>query len=121
MGSHDLELPEHLTLPASEAATTLTLEIAYSFLPTAWRKGYATESAQAMFDACERGRSFWEPFSKLYIRAIVNDGNPASMRVMQKIGMTKRGVFVIENRPVFLAGQIRDHHELHIYGRRLLE
>jgi RimJ/RimL family protein N-acetyltransferase len=88
-----LALPEHLTLPVAAATTTLTVELAFMFLPIAWGKGYATESVEAAFESCRRARSFWTPFSKLYVRAIVNEGNPASLRVMEKVGMTKSGVY----------------------------
>ena len=67
-----LALPEHLTLPVAAATTTLMVEIAYLFLPIGWGKGYATESVRAVLESCKRARWFWAPFSKLYIRAIVN-------------------------------------------------
>ena len=120
-GASNLVLPEHLTLPAEATTTTLTLELAYSFLPSGWGTGYATESVNAVLESCRRARSFWAPFLKLYIRAIVNEGNPASMRVMEKTGMVKRGVYELNGKPVFLAGEWRDQHILHIFGRHLLE
>ncbi|KIW32730.1 uncharacterized protein PV07_04258 [Cladophialophora immunda] len=116
-----LVLPEELTLPAAAASTTLTVELAYMFLPTAWGQGYATESLGAVFESCKRARSFWTPFSKLYVRAIVNEDNPASMRVMDKTRMTKRGVHTLTGRTVFLAGEWRDRHSLHIFGMHLIE
>ncbi|KAI9749234.1 MAG: hypothetical protein M4579_006950 [Chaenotheca gracillima] len=116
-----LPLPEHLTLPAAAAATTLTVELAYSFLPKAWGKGYATESLEAVFESCKRARSFWTPFSKLYVRAIVNAANPASQRVMDKTGMAKRGDYEWTGKAVFLAGEWRERDSLHIYGMHLLQ
>jgi RimJ/RimL family protein N-acetyltransferase len=115
-----LALPEDLTLPAAAATTTLTVELSYLFLPIGWGKGYATESVEAVFQSCKRARSFWTPFSKLYIRAIVNEGNPASLRVMDKTGMTESGVFDWTGK-VFLAGEWRERDSLHIFGMHLLE
>lgn len=116
-----LALPEDLTLPVAAAATTLTVELGYSFLPTAWGKGYATESVEAVFEACKRARYFWTPFSKLYVRAIVNEDNPASLRVMDKIGITKRGVYEWTGKAIFIAGEWRERDSLHIFGMHLLE
>jgi len=114
-----LELPEDLTLPATAATTTLTVELAYTLLPIAWGKGYATESVDAVFESCKRARAFWTPFSKVYIRAIVNEGNPASRRVMDKIGMTNKGIYNWTGH-IFLAGEWREQDRLWIYGRDLL-
>ena len=116
-----LALPEDLTLPVAAASTTLTVEIAYLFLPIGWGKGYATESVEAVFESCKRALSFWTPFSKLYIRAIVNKDNPASVRVMDKTGMTKSGVYTWTGKAVFLAGEWRERDNLYIFGKHLLE
>ena len=116
-----LALPEDLTLPAATADTTLTVELAYSFLPIGWGKGYATESVQAVFESCKRAPIFWTPFSKLYVRAIVNAENPASSRVMDKTGMTKKGVYEWSGKAIFLAGKWRERDSLSIYGRYLLD
>ena len=121
MDARSLALPEDLTLPAAAATTTLTVEIAYMFLPTGWGKGYATESVEVVFESCKRARSFWTPFSKLYVRAIVNEDNPASQRVMEKTGMTKRGVYDWTGKAIFLCGEWRERDSLGIYGMYLLE
>ncbi|KIX06750.1 uncharacterized protein Z518_04726 [Rhinocladiella mackenziei CBS 650.93] len=117
----NLALPEDLTLPVAAATTTLTVELSYAFLPIGWGKGYATESVKAVFESCKSARSFWTPFSKLYIRAIVNGSNPASLRVMDKTGMTKKGVYDWTGKAIFLAGEWRERGSLHIYGMHLLE
>jgi RimJ/RimL family protein N-acetyltransferase len=116
-----LTLPEDLALPVAAATTTLTVEVSYSFLPIGWGKGYATESVKTAFESCKRARSFWTPFSKLYIRAIVNERNPASLRVMDKTGMRKSGVYDWTGKAIFLAGEWRQRDSLHIFGMHLLE
>lgn len=116
-----LALPEDLTLPVAAATTTLTVEVAYLFLPMGWGKGYATESIKAAFESCKRAQCFWTPFLKLYVRAIVNECNPASLRVMEKVGMMKRGVYEWTGKATFLAGEWRERDSLHIFGIHLLE
>ncbi|KAM5470179.1 hypothetical protein MauCBS54593_004063 [Microsporum audouinii] len=119
LDSHSLPLPEHLTLPAAAAATTLTIEIAYSFLPVGWGKGYATESVKAVFEGCRQARSFWIPFSKLYVRAIVNAENAPSKRVMEKTGMVEKGVHEWRGRAVFVGGRWREVDSICIFGMYL--
>ena len=121
LDASSLALPEELTLPVAVARTTLTVEIAYMFLPKRWGKGYATESITAVFESCRRARSFWTPFSKLYVRAIVNQSNAASQRVMEKTGMTEEGVYEWSGKAVFLCGEWRERDSLCIYGMHLLE
>lgn len=119
--ANSLSLPENLLIPAAAATTTLTVELAYHFLPVAWSKGYATESMKAVFDSSKRARSFWAPFSKLYVYAIVNEENTASMRVMQKTGMTENGIYEWAGKAIFLAGQWQERSSLHIFGTHLLQ
>lgn len=121
LDSSSLPLPENLTVPAAAAATTLTLELSYMFLPTAWGRGFAAESLSAVFAACKNTPSLWEPFTKLYVRAVVNDENPPSMRVMDKTGVAKRGIYVWTGDAVFLGGEWRQRSVLHIYGKYLIE
>jgi RimJ/RimL family protein N-acetyltransferase len=121
LGPYSLDLPEHLTIPASATDTTLILETGYYFLPKGWGKGYATEAVNAMFDAAQKAPSFWAPFTKVYVRALVNSANPRSKRVMAKTGMVEIGVLEWSGDPVFIAGEWRDHDSLHIFNRYLLE
>lgn len=65
-------------------------------------------------------KSSWiSPFTSLYIRAIVNQGNPTSKRVMEKIGMEKKGIYEWTGR-VFLAGEWRVRDRLQIFGKVLV-
>lgn len=121
MDASALPLPEDLTVPAADASTTLTATLAYSFLPIGWGKGYATESINAVLEACKRAGSFWAPFPKLYVRALVNDENAASQRVMEKTEMRKRGFYEWTGEATFLAGKWRKRDRLHVYGMYLLE
>ncbi|KAI4157756.1 MAG: hypothetical protein LQ342_008020 [Letrouitia transgressa] len=121
LDDRSLALPEDLTLPTTAAATTLTVELAYNFLPIAWGRGYATESIKAVFESCRKTPSFWSPFSKLYVRAIVNEANPASQRVMDKTGITRRGVYNWTGEAVFIAGEWRQRDTLFIFGMYLVE
>ncbi|KAL8928731.1 MAG: hypothetical protein Q9208_001509 [Pyrenodesmia sp. 3 TL-2023] len=121
LDANSLPLPAHLPLPPPASPTTLTLELGYQFLPVGWNKGYATESLAAIFEACHRSPAFWSPYPKLYVRAIVNEMNPASLRVMEKTGMADRGVYEWSGKAVFLAGEWTERSRLHICGRYLLE
>lgn len=108
-------------MSAEEAASALTVELAYSLLPTAWGKGYATEAVKAMFEACKNRKSFWEPHSKVYVRAIVNDRNPASQRVLPKTGMVEKGIYEWKGKPIFLGGEWVEQDNLHIFGMYLFK
>ncbi|KAK3385656.1 GNAT domain-containing protein [Podospora didyma] len=116
-----LAIPEHLVLPRSEAATTLTLEIGYMFLPFAWNKGYATEAVVTTFVATKRAQQFWTPFSKVYVRGIVHEENVGSLRVLEKAGMERKGIYEWTGEPIFHGGKARAEANLHIFGLHLLE
>lgn len=117
-----LQIPEEFIIPAAEAATTLLTEISYMYLPGAWGKGYATESVRAALAACGRAKSFWAPWERVYVRAIVNQRNPASARVLNKI-MTHKGTWewTAPGKPLFIGGEWREQDFLEIYGFHALE
>ncbi|KAH7071453.1 GNAT domain-containing protein [Paraphoma chrysanthemicola] len=125
------ELPH---LGHASTPTTLSLELAYMFLPESWGRGYATESISAMLGACTRvDRRYWQPWEKVYVRAIVNDENAASQRVCEK-SLMRRGreevgageeegkmeVLDFDGGRFFIAGKWRTHHRLYVYGREIV-
>ncbi|KAH7128475.1 GNAT domain-containing protein [Dendryphion nanum] len=121
LDNNHLPLPENLTLPASELPTTLPTEIAYMFLPKSWGKGYATEAVHAVLAECSTVKDFWAPYEKVYVRALVNDGNPASQRVMKKAGMELRGIYEWTGKAIFIAGEWREKDTLWIFGKYLFK
>ncbi|KAH7396132.1 GNAT family acetyltransferase-like protein [Pyrenochaeta sp. MPI-SDFR-AT-0127] len=127
-GPNDLEIPAAHIDPTTLNPSTLVLEIGYQFLPVSWGKGYATESISAIFDALKRAAqpstnesSYWLPYQNLYVRAIVNEENPASLRVMAKTGMQKTGIWEWTGEAVWLAGRWIDKSKIHIFGKYLIQ
>ncbi|KAH7079692.1 GNAT domain-containing protein [Paraphoma chrysanthemicola] len=128
------ETTEMPHLGHASTPTTLSLELAYMFLPTSWGRGYATESISAMLGACTRvDKSYWQPWEKVYVRAIVHDENTPSQRVCEK-SLMRRGrdevgageeegkmeVLDFEGGRFFIAGKWRSHHRLYVYGREIV-
>ena len=71
-----------LSIPPYETPASPCVEVGWRFTPTAWRKGYATESATACLN--------WG-FNDLDLSEIVSftfEGNTRSIRVMERLGMT---------------------------------
>lgn len=105
----------------ASTATRLSLEIAYSFLPTAWGKGYATESISALLEACGRvPAAYWAPYESVLVRAIVHHENVPSQRVMEKCGMGEPGVLEFEGGNYFIAGYWQSKHRLFVYGKNVV-
>jgi RimJ/RimL family protein N-acetyltransferase len=72
---------------ARNAQEPTEVELGYRFRPDAWGQGFATEGAGALLaDALQR-----PDVTRVYAHALVS--NPASIRVMQKIGMTYAGLW----------------------------
>jgi hypothetical protein len=57
----------------------------------------------------------------VYVRAIVVAENTASMRVVEKGGLSELGVVMWEGEPVWLAGRMSGREELRIWGGWLVE
>jgi RimJ/RimL family protein N-acetyltransferase len=87
-----------------EADCPSSAEIGYLFLRQAWGQGYATESAAAILELGFRRLGFHRVWGKCHTK------NPASAKVMAKLGMTHEGTL---REHVWL----RDHfRSSHIYG-----
>lgn len=119
LSSSETARPPRLT--HASTAQTLSLELAYMFLPGFWGQGFATEAICAMLNACARTEAgFWEPWEGVWVRAIVNAENGASRRVMAKCGMGEpEDVSVLGNR-VWVAGKWTVDHELCVFGKRVV-
>jgi RimJ/RimL family protein N-acetyltransferase len=63
------------------------VEIGYRFRPDAWGQGFATEGAEALLAATLRRHDV----TRVYAHALLS--NDASIRVMQRIGMTYAGLW----------------------------
>jgi RimJ/RimL family protein N-acetyltransferase len=120
-GANDLVLPAHLFPSSSFSSSVLNVEIGYSFLPTVWSRGFATESVTAVLSACRRAKDFWAPFERVYMCAIVNVENLASLGVMRKSGMGELGVWEWTGKEIWLAGKWRDKGYLCVWGMWLVE
>lgn len=58
-------------------------QLGYMFSRDHWGQGYATEMAQALIDHC------WARYDWVHVRADVFADNPASARVLQKLGFSE--------------------------------
>lgn len=60
----------------------LGLEVTYSLAPSAWGNGYATEAAAAVIDYA------FGPLGLPQVLAEIDEGNAASIAVVERLGMT---------------------------------
>lgn len=123
---YHLSLPPDLVIPKAQESNTLVTELAYSFLPYSWGRGYATESLCAVLDAVRSPADslFWAPWEKVWMRVIVNWRNPASSNVMRKLekkGVVEKGVFEWKGEKIFIGGEWRTEDDLFIFGVWLRE
>jgi [ribosomal protein S5]-alanine N-acetyltransferase len=64
----------------------LGLEVIYSLAPGAWGRGYATEAARAVVEHA------LGPLGLTEVLAEVDEGNEASVKVIERLGMTRFAV-----------------------------
>ena len=120
-GPTDLFIPAAYVDPGTQNPNTLSTELGYQFLPHAWGKGYATEAVGAVLNAVKDALSFWAPYEKLYIRALVNELNPASQNVMKKLKWNNVGTWEWTGDKVFLGGEWITVSRICIYDKWLIE
>jgi RimJ/RimL family protein N-acetyltransferase len=77
------------------------VDVGYAFLPEHWGRGYAFEAANATVELGAR------KFGLTRIIGVVSDHNAASIRVLEKLGMTFERMYPM--RP--------DEPEVRLYGR----
>src|SRR4051812_6291787 len=78
------------------------VELGYTLARAAWGHGYATETAGALVEHAFGALRFPR------VMAQVEPDNLASRRVLEKLGMTERGVRVAYGRPHLLYGVERE-------------
>jgi len=110
------------SLPIPSTSTTTNMRVlGYALFPSAWGKGYATEAGHALLNAYTAFASSTTSFSsaqedndgserqtgKTYIEAAVDEGNPGSVKVLEKLGFKKLG-WKHEEGEVWLNGAWRN-------------
>jgi RimJ/RimL family protein N-acetyltransferase len=77
------------------------MEIVYMLIPKEWGKGFGTEAVQLMVDYLFLSKDHAR------IQAIINVGNKASQRVLEKSGFQREGTM---RKCIFSRGELRDYH-----------
>jgi RimJ/RimL family protein N-acetyltransferase len=107
-------------VPAAGEPGALVVELAYMFLPGAWGRGLATEAVRAVVGAArEGGAAFWAPWESVWVRVVVNGRNGPSVRVMEKVGLRKMGVYKWEGERLWIGGEWAVKDDLVIFGGEL--
>jgi RimJ/RimL family protein N-acetyltransferase len=90
--------------------------LGYALFESAWGKGYATEAVSALmasfesFNAAKRADAKKNGADEVwtFVKAEVDYDNPASSKVMEKMGFENLGKVVEKGGKMFLGGQWRD-------------
>jgi RimJ/RimL family protein N-acetyltransferase len=118
----DLAIPPSYFPATVSSPSTLVLELGYSFLHASWGRGFATEAVSAVLAACRGAdRGVWGACEKVYLRAVVNVENGASLGVVRKSGMEDLGAWIWEGEEMWFAGEWRERTELRIWGGWIVE
>jgi RimJ/RimL family protein N-acetyltransferase len=103
-----IPLTESFSPPDGPTTGILKLELGYSFLPTVWRNGYATEAITGVLDSTKRFIKDLVPFQKVYVEAVVSPDNPGSWKALEKAGAKRVGLYEWDGERIVLAGKLRD-------------
>jgi hypothetical protein len=94
----------------SQLPSVQVFTLGYMFLKDSWGFGYATEAVAGVlseFRGIVSSAAGTTAATPMFVQAIVSPNNPASLRVMQKIGATNLGIKDWKERK-FLAGAWQD-------------
>ncbi|KAK5995664.1 hypothetical protein PT974_04081 [Cladobotryum mycophilum] len=96
-------LPIQSPVPVADEAPNperRILELGYLFLPTAWGRGYATESLRELLRLCRHDDDGVAPGEVVEtdVRANVERENVKSVRVVEKLGFHEVGEFEVDNK-----------------------
>jgi RimJ/RimL family protein N-acetyltransferase len=115
IGSVSLRLQKSgatLPLPSEQAYSGKPIDLrvlGYALFKKAWGKGYATEANKALLHAY--GESVAEEKKKgekvFWVEVCVDDGNPGSRKVIEKLGMKSLGWKDEGEEKVWIAGEWR--------------
>jgi [ribosomal protein S5]-alanine N-acetyltransferase len=83
---HEQDRPDLIGTAGLRPLEDIGLEIFYSLAPGSWGQGYATEAARAVLDHA------LGPLGLPEVLAEVDEGNKASIAVLERLGMTPFGV-----------------------------
>ncbi|CAH0053851.1 unnamed protein product [Clonostachys solani] len=91
----------------NDASRAIGLELGYLFLPSAWGKGFATESIKALLEHYFSEKRKSNPQVMIQIQANVHHDNVRSLKVLYKLGFSTLETVVGED-VVFIGGASRN-------------